>query len=133
LAEPFESRTITVRIARPQHEVHDFASVPENFPRWASGLARSLKKVNGEWIADTPEGRVKVRFTEPNDFGILDHHIALRPGVEIYIPMRVIADGAGSEVLFTLFRLPDTTDETFARDAEWVERDLRALKALLEG
>src|SRR2546422_1689592 len=23
-------------------------------------------------------GRVKVRFTEPNDFGILDHHIALR-------------------------------------------------------
>ena len=102
MAEPFESRTITVRIARPQHEVYDFASVPENFPRWASGLARSLKKVNGEWIADTPEGRV-------------------------------IADGAGSEVLFTLFRLPDTTDETFARDAEWVERDLRALKALLEG
>src|SRR2546430_8233611 len=34
----------------------------------------------------------------------------------IYIPMRVIANGAGSEVLFTLFRLPDTTDETFARD-----------------
>jgi len=25
--------------------------------------------------------------------------------------MRVIANGAGSEVLFTLFRLPDTTDE----------------------
>jgi len=119
MAEPFESRTITVRIARPQHEVYDFASVPENFPRWASGLARSLKKVNGEWIADTPEGRVKVRFTEPNDFGILDHYIALRPGVEIYFPMRVIANGAGSEVLFTLFRLPDTTDETFARDAEW--------------
>src|SRR5439155_22057939 len=81
----------------------------------------------------TPEGRVKVRFTEPNDFGILDHYTAPRPGVEIYIPRRVIANGAGSEVLFTLFRLPDTTDETFARDAEWVERDLRALKALLEG
>jgi hypothetical protein len=36
--------------------------------------------------------------------------------------MRVIANGTGSEVLFTLFRLPDMTVEAFARDAEWVER-----------
>jgi len=133
MASTFESRTITVRIARPQPDVYDFASAPENFPRWASGLARSLKKVEGEWIADTSEGPVKVRFTERNDFGILDHHVAVRPGVDIYIPMRVIANGTGSEVSLTLFRLPDMTDEAFARDAEWVERDLRALKALLEG
>jgi hypothetical protein len=113
--------------------LESFASAPENFPRWASGLARSLKNVGGEWIADTPEGPVKVRFTARNDFGILDHHVAVRPGVDIYIPMRVIANGTGSEVLFTLFRLPDMTVEAFARDAEWVERDLRALKALLEG
>jgi hypothetical protein len=133
MATTLESRTITVRIARPQHEVYDFASVPENFPRWASGLARSLKNVAGEWIADTPEGPVKVRFTERNAFGVLDHHVAVRPGVDIYIPMRVIANGTGSEVLLTLFRLPDMTVEAFARDAEWVERDLNTLKALLEG
>jgi hypothetical protein len=47
--------------------------------------------------------------------------------------MRVIANGTGSEVLLTLFRLPDMTVEAFARDAEWVERDLKALKELLEG
>ena len=133
MASTFESRTVTVRIARPQPDVYDFTSAPENFPRWASGLARSLKKVEGEWIADTSEGPVKVRFTERNDFGILDHHVAVRPGVDIYIPMRVIANGTGSEVSLTLFRLPDMTDEAFARDAEWGERDLRALKALLEG
>jgi hypothetical protein len=46
--------------------------------------------------------------------------------------MRVIANGDGSEVVLTLIRLPDVTDEQFASDAEWVERDLRALKALLE-
>jgi hypothetical protein len=80
-----------------------------------------------------PEGPVRIRFTERNAFGILDHHVVVRPGVDIYIPMRVIATGTGSEVIFTLFRLPDMTDEAFARDAEWVERDRRALKALLEG
>jgi hypothetical protein len=62
-------------------------------------------------VADTPEGPVKIRFTERNDFGILDHHVVVRPGVDIYIPMRVIANGTGSEVIFTLFRLPDMTDE----------------------
>jgi hypothetical protein len=129
----FESRTITVRIARPQREVYDFASVPENFPRWGSGLARSLKKVNGEWIAETDEGQVKVRFTERNDFGILDHYVTIRPGIDVYVPMRVIANRAGSEVIFTVFRLPGVTDEAFARDVEWVQRDLHALKALLEG
>ena len=59
-------------------------------------------------------------------------HVAVRPNVDIYIPMRVIANGTGSEVILTLFRLPDMTDEAFARDATWVERDLNALKALLE-
>ena len=133
MADTFESRTLTVRIARPRRDVYDFLAAPENFPRWASGLGRSLKKADGEWIADSPEGPVRVRFTERNEFGILDHHVAVRPGLDVYIPMRVIANGTGSEVLFTLFRLPGMTDEAFARDAEWVERDLRALKALLEG
>jgi hypothetical protein len=133
MADTFESRTLTVRIARPRRDVYDFLAAPENFPRWASGLGRSLKKADGEWIADSPEGPVRVRFTERNEFGILDHHVAVRPGLDVYIPMRVIANGTGSEVLFTLFRLPGMTDEAFARDAEWVERDLRALTALLEG
>ena len=133
MADTLVSRTMSVRIARAHREVYDFASVPENFPRWASGLGKSLKSVDGEWIADTPEGPVKVRFTAPNDFGVLDHHVAIHPGVDIYIPTRVIANGTGTEVILTLFRLPDMTDDAFARDAEWVERDLRALKALLEG
>jgi hypothetical protein len=46
--------------------------------------------------------------------------------------MRVIANGAGSELIFTLFRLADMSDEKYAEDAEWVMRDLNALKQLLE-
>jgi hypothetical protein len=132
MPDPVESRTITVRIARPWSEVYAFASDPEHFPRWASGLGR-LERVDGEWVADTPAGPARVRFTARNDFGVLDHYVTLGSGVEIYIPMRVIPSGRGSEVIFTLFRLPEVTPEAFARDAEWVTRDLQALKALLEG
>ena len=67
---------------------------------------------------------MKVRFTERNRFGVLDHAVMPEPGVEVYIPMRVIANGTGSELLFTLFRLSDLSEEKFAEDAEWVLRDL---------
>jgi hypothetical protein len=53
-------------------------------------------------------------------------------GVEVYVPMRVLANGSGSEVVFTLFRLPDMSDEKYAEDMQLVERDLRGLKDILE-
>jgi hypothetical protein len=132
MAVTFESRTISIRINRPTDMVYDFMSVPENLPKWASGLGKSLAKTDGEWIAETLQGPMKVRFTERNSFGVLDHYVISEPGLKIYIPMRVISNGTGSEVLFTLFRLPDTSDEKFTEDAEWVKRDLNALKNLLE-
>jgi hypothetical protein len=46
--------------------------------------------------------------------------------------MRVVANATGAEVMFTLLRTPEMTDEIFAEDAAAVERDLAALKALLE-
>jgi len=132
MAATFESRTLRVRINRAPQDVYDFASVPTNFPQWASGLGKSIARVDEEWTAETPQGPVKVRFTERNRFGVLDHYVIPAPGVEIYIPMPIIANGTGSEVLFTLFRLPEMSDAQFAEDAAWVARDLRALKERLE-
>jgi hypothetical protein len=132
MATIHQSRNLSVSINRDVKDVYNFASVPENFRRWASGLGKSLKKVNGEWVAETPEGPVKVRFTERNEFGVVDHWVSPKPGLQIYIPMRVISNGSGSELIFTLFRLPDMSDEKFAADAEWVMRDLTSLKNLLE-
>lgn len=127
-----QSRILSMSINRDAKDVYNFVCVPENFPRWASGLGKSLKKVSGEWIAETPEGPVKVRFTERNEFGVLDHWVNPKPGLLIYIPMRVIANGNGCELIFTLFRLPGMTEQRFSADAEWVMRDLTTLKSLLE-
>src|SRR5262245_37323868 len=132
MATMYPSRTLSVQINRHPRDVYTFTSVPENFPRWASGLGKSLKRVNGEWIADTPQGSRKVRFTARNEFGVLDHYVSLEAGAEMYIPMRVIPNGSGSELMFSLFRLPDMSEEQFAADADWVRRDLTTLKNLLE-
>jgi len=75
---------------------------------------------------------MKIRFVKNNDFGVLDHYVTTAPGVEIYVPMRVLANGSGSEFIFVLFRLPDMSDEKYVEDAGMVERDLRTLKRVLE-
>ena len=127
-----EAHNLSISIDRPVDEVYDFASRPENFPRWATGLATALEPEGDHWVAATSEGSVQVRFTPPNEHGILDHHVTMTSGVAVYVPMRVVANGSGSELIFTLFRAPGMSEEVLSRDIEWVTRDLETLKALLE-
>jgi hypothetical protein len=126
-------RHISVSIARPPEDVYAFAADPENLPKWATGLGGAIRKINGEWIADSPMGKVKIRFAERNRFGVLDHDVILESGVKVHNPMRVVPRGDGSEVIFTLFRQPGMSDDKFREDAEWVAKDLKILKRLLEG
>src|SRR5262245_42447292 len=128
-----ESQQIVQWIDRPVAEVYEYASNPANLPEWAPGLGTSVENVDGQWFVDTPGGRVQLAFAERNPFGILDHDVTLPSGETIYNPMRVTADGSGSEVVFSLRRTSDMTDEEFARDAELVSADLGRLKRILEG
>jgi hypothetical protein len=127
-----ETRNLSISIDRAAERAYDFLCAPDNFPRWASGLAGSLRQANGEWLAQTPDGPVRIRFSERNAFGVLDHWVVPQSGGEIYIPLRVVSNGGGCELIFTLFRLPGMSDEKFAADAEWVMRDLAAAKRVLE-
>jgi hypothetical protein len=127
-----DSLTITMRIERPPEATYAFAAAPENMARWATGLGASFEKRGEAWTAQSPQGPVTVRFTPRNELGVLDHHVTLPDGTTVYSPMRVIANGSGSEVLFTILRLPSMDDATFRADAETVRRDLERLKTLLE-
>jgi hypothetical protein len=130
--KPTEARHVSVSIARNAQEAYAALCAPESFLKWASGLAASMRKVGGEWIAQGPDGPAKVRFSERNAYGVLDHWVRLQSGEEIHIPLRVLPNGGGCELVLTVFRRPGKSDAEFAADAEWVMRDLRAAKALLE-
>lgn len=109
------------------------AADPLNLPRWAAGLADSRVEQEGdEWSTDSPMGRVTFTFAPYNDFGVLDHEVTLPSGETVYNPLRVIRDGAGCEVVFTLRQRPEMSDEDFERDADAVGKDLEALKSLVE-
>jgi hypothetical protein len=112
--------------------VNEFLANPENWNEWAHGLGKSIRRSQGRWIADTPEGTVEVRFTPKNKFGVADHYVLRKSGTEIYVPMRLIGNGSGCELLFTLFREPGVSDERYAADLEFVKHDLNELKRVLE-
>ena len=132
MQEMAESLYLSIFIARDAGEAYDFLCVPENFPKWASGLGK-LSKSGDEWLTEMPDGPMKVRFSERNALGVLDHWVTPASGTAIYIPLRVIRNGDGCELVLTLFRQPGMSDEKFAADGEWVMRDLIAARALLEG
>jgi uncharacterized protein YndB with AHSA1/START domain len=130
----FEVRHVSVSIDRPPALVYQFAAKPENLPRWAIGLGTSFHpRPDGSWIAEGgPVGSATVRFVEQNRFGVLDHDVTVPTGETIHNPIRVLPNGAGSEVVFTLFRRAGVSAAQFAQDAQAVEKDLKTLKRLLE-
>jgi hypothetical protein len=127
-----ESRTITARIDRPFDKVYEFLVDPTNWNQWAFGLGRNVRRSQDGWIADSDGGVAGVQFTARNSFGVVDHTVIRPSGQRVYIPMRLIANGSGCELLFTLFRESNMSDAQFASDAGFVQRDLNGLKRLLE-
>lgn len=126
-----ESHTLSVLIPCDCKVLYERIWQPEHFPKWASGLSDADMRRDGPvWKATGPSGTVRIRFTDHNDFGVMDHWVEMADGNTVYVPLRVIANGEGSEVQLTLFRQPGMTADRFEEDAEWVRRDLEALKVL---
>lgn len=127
-----DSKHLSISIAAPPDDVYRFASDPRNLPKWAAGLAGSIAKDGDHWVAESPMGRVRVEFAASNPHRVLDHVVVLPSGERILNPMRVMANEAGCEVVFSLLKRRGVTDEAFEKDSHAVLRDLRELKRLME-
>jgi len=128
-----QSWHVSERVGRPADAVYGYAADPANLARWAPGLGHSVEQTAGQWFVDTPAGRARLDFAPRNDLGVLDHYLTMDSGEVIYVPMRVIADGDGSEVVLTVRRRPGMTDAEFKADGDAVAADLARLKRILEG
>jgi Polyketide cyclase / dehydrase and lipid transport len=127
----FRSVTVSVSVAAPPGVAYDFASDPRHLPDWAGGFVSAIERRGSAWVAQTSLGEATFRFAPRNAFGVLDHDVEL-PAGSFHNPMRVIPNGTGCEILFTLLQLPGTDDAAFAADAETVRGDLLRLRQQLE-
>jgi hypothetical protein len=126
-----EARTLSVSIDREPSAVVEFVSDPRRLPAWAPGFARSVRRDASGWIVETGDGEIRVEFVPANAFGVVDHRVS-GDGLDVLVPMRVVPNADGSEVLFTVVRPAASSDSDFARDIALVAADLQRLKDLLE-
>lgn len=132
LPQPIPAHTLSISISVPAERVYAFVSNPQNLPLWASAFAKSIQFDAGRWVLQTAAGSATIAFAANNPFGILDHTVTLDSGIRVDLPMRVLSNGSGSEVLFTLFRQPSMSAAAFSADMKLVEQDLHSLKTLME-
>jgi len=68
------AKVISCSVRRNAPELYERLWMPETFPRWASGLSdASLERDGAEWTAQGPEGPIRIRFSEFNSYGVMDH------------------------------------------------------------
>ena len=129
----YESRPVGVVIDAPADEVYSFVVDPSNLSLWAAGLAQaSVEEVDGRWYADSPMGRVEIVFAPRNPYGVADHRVITEGGRVFDNPLRIIANGDGAEVAFTVRRHDGMTLEQWDEDCDRVAADLETLRGLLE-
>jgi len=129
---PPESRHVSVFIDRPISSVYSYASDASNLPQWAAGLGGNVELIDGHWTADSPMGKITIAFAEKNVFGVLDHHVTLPSGETFYNPMRLIADGKRTEMVFTIRHRLGVSQDDFETDCDTILADLETLKRILE-
>lgn len=125
------ARHITRFIARNPAEVLAFLADHRNLPKWAAGLSTGITEEAGVVVSESPMGKVQVRFAAGAELGIFDHDVTLPDGKTFHNPLRVLKNDGGSEVVFTLYRLPGVTDDAYEADAATIAGDLERLEAAL--
>lgn len=126
------SDTTTITIEAQPADVFAVVAEPSALPRWAIGFAKSVAETDDGWTAELASGaRVPIRYVTNPELGVVDFHMEPAPGVEAVAHARILANGDGTEVVFTQFQ-GDQLDEVFDAQVEAVKHELVVLKALAE-
>lgn len=124
--------TRSITIACPPDRVFQFVADPANLPQWSQSFYLGIALEQGQWVAQTPTGPVQVRIATHRQLRIADQFIALAPGVEMMIPMRVVPNEQGSEFILTLFQPEYISETDYQAEVQLIEHELRLLKQILE-
>ena len=129
-----ETTTVTITIDAPPETVSADLADPSSHLEWATeffaGVAEDQR--DGTWQMNVPRmgGPVLMRIDGDTAQGIIDMYLApVGAPFGAPIPVRVVPNGDGSDVLFTLARFPNQSDEEWTEGIQSMNRELENLKA----
>ncbi len=127
------TRTLTVTIDAPLAQVAADLADPTTHPQWATEFYAGPVRptAGGEFVAPVPMmgGQVRHKLDADLARGILDLYFA--PQGAPYgppIPVRLVPNGDGVDVLWTLTRFPGVSDQAWQQGLAAMARELQALK-----
>jgi hypothetical protein len=128
-----ETHTVTVAIDAPLATVAADLADPTTHHQWATEFFAGPVRPGegGEFIAPVPMlgGEVRHRIDADVERGILDLYFA--PQGAAYgppIPVRLVPNADGVDVLWTLARFPGVSDQAWQQGLASMARELDALK-----
>ncbi len=129
-----ETATVTMTIEAPPESVSTDLADPSSHLEWAteffSGPAED--QGDGTWRMNVPRmgGPVLMRIDGDTTQGVIDMYLA-PVGVPFGapLPVRVVPNGDGCDVLFTLAKFQNQSDHKWAAGLQSMKRELRNLKA----
>jgi len=133
----FESKTLTIAIDAPFEKVMSDLADPMTHPEWATEFfSGSAEKTEAEYVlVSVPMmgGIIKFKIEANIPLGILDLYLTPQDSdFGAPLQVRVIKNGDGVDILWTLPRFPDTSDTNWERGLTSMSKELLALKKRLE-
>lgn len=120
------SRTITITVKKKTGDAFD--AILQMPPKMMPDA-----KINddGWWSFTGPHGKSKLKFNENKPLGILDHKYVDEESVWD-VPMRVVSNGDYSEILITLNKPDELSDEQFNKRVEEIGELVNNMKQIIE-
>ena len=121
------SRTITVTVNRSTGDAFD--AVLRMPPKMMPG---AKVDADGWWSFTGPHGRSRLKFYEDRARGVLDHRYEDEES-SWDVPMRVVPSGESSDIVITLNKPAELTDEQFDARMEEIGQMVSSMKGIIEG
>jgi len=120
------SRTISISVKRKTGDTFDaILGCPKKM------MPDAKMGGDGWWSFSTPRGNAKLKFQENKSLGILDH-VFIDAEAAWNNSMRVISSGDESEIIITLTKPHELTDEQFNERMLEMEQALGNMKKIIE-
>jgi len=120
------SRTISINVKKKTGDAFDaILQVPPKM------MPDAKMNDDGWWSFTGPHGKSRLKFDENKSLGILDHQYVDEES-SWNVPMRVISSGDSSEVVITLNKPDELTDEQFNQRISEIDEMFNTMKNIIE-
>ena len=117
-------------IAASPADVHTYLSDASNLPAWAPGFAPRISPSGASWLVTRDDAEFTIDVVAEPRSGSVDFVAADDHARGLFA--RVLPNGDGSEVVFTLLFAPDAPEDAVATQLLTLERELAAVRDACE-